>query len=308
MAGAAVRAIFWFPPGVDPADPDGTQIQLEGSPDGRFSELVGASGYGAADWATTWSITPGINGGQLESVTTGIGSLTWRFLLSAPTPQEFKQSYRDLVHAFNPTRGVGTFRVQDDISTPFGSVRDTRGVCIGGLRGDALLARGADTTEWPFDIVLETEEPYWTTPEPAVAAWSGPPAAPTFPLVLNNNRFKINGYGITTVELMELDGDLESWPTFNLNGPWWRVKFTNARTGEWWSILREPGVNENLMVETKPGKVAVLNSVGANRYGFVDGSELFPLLPGDQIVAEGDGATQDTVLTARAKHVWETAP
>jgi hypothetical protein len=302
-----VRAIYWFPNGVDPSDPDGTEIQLAGDPNGNFAELVGASGFGATDWVTQWSFSPGVNGGQLESVTAGIGSQTWRFLLSAENPQEFKATFRDLVRATNPTRGIGTFRVMDDISTPGGIVRDIRAVCVGGLRGDSLLARGLDTTEWPFDLNLETEEPYWTSPEPASAVWTGQPGRPTFPLVLRNNAFKLNPYGLLHVEAMELHGDIESWPTFYLNGPWWRAKFTNDRTGQWWQILRTPGVNEGLEVVTKPGFTSVTNPRGENRYGFTDGSELFSLLPGDSMSVECDGAGRFTRFAAQAKHIWESA-
>jgi hypothetical protein len=187
-------------------------------------------------------------------------------------------------------------------------VREIRAVCVGGLRGDALLARGLDTTEWPFDLVLETEEPYWTSPEPATAVWSGQPSRPVFPLILKNNAFKMNPVGLIRTEQMELDGDLESWPTFYLNGPWYRAKFTNDRSGQWWEILRAQGVNEGLEVITKPGLVSVTNTDGANRYGFTDGSELFSMLPGDTLTVECDGAGRFTRFDARAKHVWETAP
>lgn len=298
------RSITWFPPGVDPRNPDGSEIVLEGDPASPFEELVGADGFGAPSWDLAWSFTPGIDGGQLNQVSSGIGEQTWRFLLKAASPPEFKAAFRALVLATNPKRGVGIFQVADFIGTDHGDVRQIRAVCAGGLRGDALLARGADTTEWPFDLQLATPEPYWYSTEPVTASWQGKPAWPTFPMQF---PIRMNPWGVDLVDVLVLDGDIESWGTYSLAGPWSRVRFTNDRTGQWWEMTRSNS-GEGLLVRTKPGEVSVQNLLGENRYGFTAGSQLFALEPGDSMTVTADGATEDTVFQVEVTPTWLTAP
>jgi hypothetical protein len=303
------RLITWYPPGCDPMAPDGTEVVLQGSSEyvpSAFSELVGASGFGAAAYTATWASTPGIDGGSLRSVTAGVGEMTWRFLLETDTPAQFRREFRKLVAATTPKRGLGILQVGHEIGASEGDVRQTPALVVGGLQGDPLLARGPDTTAWPFDLVLQTPDPYWYRPEPARAVWRGREGHPFLPLAF---PWSLSPYGMEASDPLELDGDAESWATFTLSGPFSRARFTNDRTGKAWQIARSSTTGQSLTVTTKPGNVRVRTSSGGNAYGLLDPkSQLFPIAPGDSISVEADGAEQSTTFVLEAPVTWLTAP
>ncbi len=321
------RRITWFPAGVDSLAPDGTEIVLDGDPTSPFSELVGASGFGAADWSATWITTPGVDGATLSDVSTGAGEVTWRFLLSTDTHEEFVSAYRRLVRATNPKRGLGTFRVEEAISTDHGAVRQVRALCVGGLRGDALLARDSEVTEWPFDLVMQTPDPYWYSPDPLRATWTGFAPSAFFPFSF---PFRLSQSGVMEADVLEVRGDADTWPTFELYGPFSqvRVRPDSDSFQTFWEITRDVGQYEMLRLvtapneesltawETVPGGSFYTPAAEPNAWGSLHSDSWFeplryddsPERTLDKLVVDVVGTTADTRVVLSAAEAWLTAP
>ncbi len=320
-----MRRITWFPVGVDPLLPDGTELVLSGDPNSPFSELVGASGYGAADWAATWGTTPGVDGATLLDVSTGPGEVTWRFMLEAQTRSQFVDAYHRLVRATNPKRGMGVFRVEDAISTDRGLVRQIRALCVSGLRGDPLLARGDDTLEWPFDLVMQTPDPYWYTPDPLRATWVGKPAKNFFPFSF---PLALSDSGLIEVDVLDVRGDADTWPEFDLYGPFTRLRFRIDNTDAAWEINRSVGPSEMLRLATKPNAesltacvttdgVTYAPAAESNAWDALSTDSWFEALRYDDspersrtrvIVEAADGTSGATRIELTAPEAWQTAP
>lgn len=303
------RSITWYPAGVDPLAPDGSEIELQGDGGGPFREVSGSSGFFAAPWDLLSDSTPGVDGGQLREVRKTARDPSYRFECRTVDEGEFARSMQGLAAALTSSRAPGTLVVGTREGTTFGDVRMIRCIYADGLQGDSLLGRNARVKWWPFTLRFRAFDPCWYSMEPAVATWTGKAATPFF----GGGSFfpwTLAPYGMDEAVALDLSGDTDSWPTFTLGAPFLRARFTNDRTGLSWEVVRG---NEDqwtdLVVETKPGSADVLTSTGEKALSQRTAvSRFFPLAAGDTVSVQTEGSTTATRFDMTVWPAWNTAP
>lgn len=319
------RKITWFPAGSDPNFPDGSEVILTGDPGSPFDEVHGAAKFIMPQRIIIEDETPGVPGSQWKSTRTIARDPEYRFTCRAGAVK-FLEAIEKLAAALNCDE-PGTLVITSNESQDHGYERFIRCLYADGFDGDALLRWSERGGYWAFTLKFRAFDPYWYSREPKVATWTGKPSTLFFPF--NPYDFSIDAYGVDETDILDLGGQVESYPTFILGrpdpetgvvGPWLRVKASRlaldkvtgemVATGESWEKTRsQADPTETVIIDTKPGAAwpKVRNAAGENRYGFSPGHDLFALKPGDAVVVEVDGATEDTVIEMRAPEAWLSA-
>lgn len=298
----SARTIIWYPAGVDPLNPDGSEVVLENpTGDGVFREVVGAAKFFAPSRRIISNETPGIDGARFESVTTVARDPEYRFRCAATDPVAFNEAMEYLVESLMGD-GPGILEITNRQGEDAGSRRQLRCIYTGGLEGDPLLLHGRDVKSWAFTLKLTAFDPFWYSTVPVLARWVGKPGFALFPFDPTN--FRLSPWGVTNPVPLEMSGTKPAWPSFTLSGPWSRVRFTRDRDGMWWEKSRDGDDPETILVNTKPGEVSVSNLAGDNRYGQAVGSQFFSLSRDDTVSVDVSGSTGATDLSLVVNPAW----
>ncbi len=271
-----------------------------------FRVLADVTGMEAPLFSFESISTPGVDGVSFGSVTASRPEMVLPVFVKAETRVQLRELKSQMAVALNPKLGSGRLVVTEDHGLESGESRVVDAIYRGGLEGDG--ASGGIGTWWRFSLKFECPDPFWYSTDPAVARWVGKQGRPFFPFKF---PFRLSPYGLNIDTPLDLAGDVESWGTYTLSGPWSRVRFsrltrdrfgTLVATGESWEVRRDSGDLTGLVVQTKTGRVRT--DAGANAYGWLTLRDFFPLLPGDAVSAEADGATADTVIELSVPQAW----
>lgn len=295
------KRMEWFPAGTTFDDPPVVLHDDELVP---YRVLRDVEGLVAPSWSFDSSSMPGVDGVQFSAPKASRSPLVPVFMW-AESRAQLRALTSDLVAALDPARGAGKLLLSDQLGEDSGAQRWCKVIYRGGLEGV-----GADMGRnwWRFVLKFEAEDPYFYSVEPHVATWTGKPGVPFFP---RRFPYVMSPTGLVVGSPLDLEGTAKSWPSYQLSGPWTRVKFTRNSTGESWEIARDQNyLTETLTMNTDPRLPQGPRTLdGQSRYSWLRfQSDLFPLSPGDTVSVEADGATSDSLFTLTVVPAWQTQP
>ncbi len=233
------------------------------------------------------------------------------------TPDDVDASVEALAEAIDPLSGTGDVTIT--VGRPDGSARQISATYLAGL--EAIPVAFDDSTTAFATLAFRATDPYWRSVEPTTVQID--PPTPVFtsgstafdePATFSSGDLPFDGYqtgvlfdaadvlfsapalfdgggaGSVLFNVVN-DGDVDVWPAFRFTGPASLIEVSNVTTGKTWSIPDGLAAGEVILVDTNPRTVRVLAG-GANAYGRLgDGSELWPLPPGESLlVLRMDGA------------------
>lgn len=235
----------------------------------------------------------------------------------ADTTTELDQTLHSLARTLDPA--VGSVAVM--VTRSDGTRRQIEGLYVAGF--EALALAHSNAMEVTANIAIRChEEPYWVDPSGTTIEVDPPPDVftsgttstddtatgtddpiPTNGFVVGID-FNSADYGFSAVlpfsgdaggvviTTLVNDGDADAWPLFTITGPASAIQATNITTGKFWTWDGSLDNAKVLTVDTRPGRRDV-NVDGTNRFGTLeDGSSLWALQPGSQVVAfRFDGTT-----------------
>jgi hypothetical protein len=80
-------------------------------------------------------------------------------------------------------------------------------------------------------------------------------------------------------------GDISTYPTWTLTGPFTSVTATQAETGKTWTIGYSAAAGDILTLNTIPGQTSLVNNAGTNQWDkLTAGYQLWPLIPGTNTI------------------------
>lgn len=257
--------------------------------------------------------TPGVDGATMGStVTASRDEVRLPLFMWALNRAHMRELRSELIAAIRPTNTGGFLELSEDVGTDSGDVRRLSAVYRGGLEGD-----GTDMGDrwWAFTLRFQALDPYWYSTKPITASWSGLPATPFFPFTL---PWSPSRSGVVAVDVLDVRGDADSWPSFDLRGPFTRVRVTAADGTHFWEVTRPTSESEMLRLVTKPGgeSLRLLTSPDGvawsdrgSRWGALHPDSWFtPLRFRDQVTVDVDGTSDGTRVELSAPEAWNTAP
>jgi Phage tail protein len=101
-------------------------------------------------------------------------------------------------------------------------------------------------------------------------------------------------------------GDVSTFPTWTLTGPFTSITATQAETGKTWTIGYSAAAGDVLTLVTVPGRTSLVNISGANQWDKLNaGYQLWPLVPGTntiQMTIAGATAASSAQLTFNPRY------
>lgn len=323
----ADREIVWYPAGVDPLHPDGSEIMLEGDPASPFREVLGAGGFFVAPWQIHEASTPDVDGSSFVSVRREARDPQFRFQCSTVDHAVFAEAMAGLARALTQQRSPGTLVVTNRLGTGAAVSRMIRCLYSDGLQGDAMLSRNTRVKWWSFSLKFRAFDPAWYRPDDLHATWRGKSYTPFFhsgsflPFV-----FTAALYGVDEDVELEVRGDADTWPSYDLVGPFSRVRVTNLRSqrlgnvqpDSFWELNRVTSDTELLRLVTKPGGESLrlynftldgagqrILDAGTNAWSTLSADSWFdPLQAQDALSVVADGTFTGTLVELWAQEAW----
>ncbi|WP_086846729.1 phage distal tail protein [Amycolatopsis kentuckyensis] len=228
---------------------------------------------------------PGQPGERLREVRHGIKEFTVKLTLAASDEGSLRTAQRALVKAMNPVRGPGTLRV----TSPLGDVREILCYYSDGLGMDEKEGVSGPSMQ-QADVTFRAFEPYWRDASDISISYTvgvTPTFFPFFPLRLTSSQIAVDA-------TVSNNGDVETWPVWQINGPGNSITLRNITTGE---LLTLTGVTltagQFITVDTRPGYGTVKMNDGTSIFSALTAtSSLWSLAEGSNAVRlEMTGAT-----------------
>lgn len=282
----AIESLDWITPAglIVPLVPSGGVLNRESGTVGRFMPPVQFIEREVAI------------GSRLKKVKMGPKEISIPFNLHSPNAvtgaAAVRNWARDLAKHFNPLRGTGIGKLR--YYSPSGDVRIINCSYAGGMdsiadTGDGMIMR--------MVVIFRAHDPIWYPETPTVVTFTGgtaQPFFPIFPVLLSQSQI----YSDITINN---PGDVDAWPIWKITGPTSNVEhifLRNLTTGKVIDLNSSVGLGSLVTINTKPGFKTV-DFYGANWYSLLSaGTELWPLVPGDNIVRlEISGSTAATTAT-----------
>lgn len=317
------RAASWYPAGRDPAD--GNPVVLDDGSPGPMFVRPGATGLEAPTWTVTLVSTPGVTGARFQQAVAGTREITIPIHLCAKTRTEMRAVKNSLIRAINPEGGPGILELSDAVTTESATQRCISAVYAGGLEGDESVMRVGDRDVWWEFEVKFTGLDHWYSADLLHATWRGKASTPFFhsgPFL----PFTLAPQGVDVDVELEVQGDAGSWPTYELTGPFTRIRVTNPRSqrlepenvrpDSWWEIGRVTSSTEMLRLVTKPNEESLRLYQIAGDGSWVDAGNVWSarnpdssfeaLISMDELEVDADGTGSGTLIELWAQETWLT--
>jgi hypothetical protein len=278
-------------------DPDGTEhvlttdvdVDVEFGVEGRFMPPV----------ESVLERVPRQPGARRRQTQFGVREVVLPLEVFGGSEVGLRTRLRELVRAFDPTRGDGILRS----TAPDGSVRQVTCRYSAGME----VVEGLDLlgNVQRAAIVLEAVDPFWY--DTATSALTiGPTQAAFFPIL----PLRLSGSEVYADTDIVNDGDAEAWPAWTVTGPGNDPILRNLTTGEAIDLTGVSlGAGEQILIDTAPGVKTVRTGDGRNLFGdMTPASVLWALAPGrNSVRLELSGATAGTSFALSWRRRWLSA-
>lgn len=273
-------------------DANGTEHDLSGS--GNISVMIGPSGRFMPSFDLVEQQVPFLPGGRLRNVVTKSREVDMPIEIAGLSTNDLRTQLRQIISWFNPMNGDGTLKViAEDGSQRLLTCRYQSGLEITESGLPWLKAV----------LVLKAFDPFWYDANAIVQTFTtGTPATffPFFPMRLSNATV----FADTTITN---GGDVETWPTWIIQGPGSNIYLRNLTTGDLINVNTTLGVGETINIDTRQGKKSVVKGSSTNLYSSLSSdSNLWSLQPGgNEIRIEMSGSTaQSSVQLSYQNRYW----
>ena len=249
--------------------PDGTAtaLDVDWSATGRFMPPVAHQEQAA----------PGQPGSYVYQSLHGARDFTLPIWVYGNTDTELRTQLRSLAYQMSPDRGTGRIRV----TSPLGDQREVWCRYSDGLNLDES-AGNASISSQKAAVVFRAFNPYWWDVASTSRSWmTGTPPVffPFFPL-------RLTASSISVQATINNNGDVPTWPVFQVTGPATNIELLNATTGlqmYFGSLALTAG--QTLTVDTRPGIKSLTLQDGSNAFTYLStDSDLWPLVVGANAV------------------------
>jgi hypothetical protein len=216
-------------------------------PDGNVTTLD-------VDWQATGRFMPGIKfestgipgqpGEYFRAARHDVHEFTIRVTLATGSEPTLRTAQRDLVTAMNPVRGEGILRV----TSPLSDVREIACRYSEGLGMDEKPGNSGPTMQ-QCDITFKAFEPYWRDASDTSASYTIgaiPTFFPIFPIRLTASEIAVDDVAVN-------NGDVETWPVWEIGGPATSITLRNLTTGEYMTFTGVTlDAGESITIDTRP--------------------------------------------------------
>jgi hypothetical protein len=181
---------------------------------------------------------------------------------------------------------------------------------------DGYYRAGLDTTMsadayWSssqkFAITLRAGQPFWRSEADFVVQWATPtgrtPLLPILPLAPGAGAL------IGNVNPVTVDGQVPTWPVWQISGPVESVEFTDVGTGRTFTFTASLDLGDTWTIDTRPGRKGVFDPDGVRQRSTLNkGADLFPLQPGvSAIQTVATGSDTGTLIVGTAPQLFLAA-
>jgi hypothetical protein len=160
-------------------------------------------------------------------------------------------------------------------------------------------------------LAFEADDPYWYDVLETTQSWGLGGTIPKWfdpgtskrilPVQLAASSL---GGGGTSALAIDVDGQVQTWPTWTLYGAAATVVVDNETTGKSFALDAGLAAGDVLELDTRPGIKTVLKN-GAAAFSLLTAWDLFPLVPGDNAInVTITGADANTELVAAWRPAW----
>lgn len=272
------------------ADGSETVLDVEWNVRGRFSPPAVFDAQGI----------PGEPGERVWDVRHGVMQFDLPFWVEADTESQLRAEMRATVARMDPRRGPGRLRVV----APAGDAREIYCHVAGGLGMDEVLGQSSGPQSQLVPAVIRAYDPYWWAVDDTVLDYPGGGVVATF--------FPFFAVRLSASEVfadtdVTNDGDVTTWPVWQLTGPFTDVTAENLTTAQQWALTAAATSLDTITVDTRVGAKTVVRSDGANLFGSLSAaSQLWPFTPGlnhIRISMGGSTAASNVRLILRPRYL-----
>lgn len=233
---------------------------------------------------------PYIDGAVFRDV--NVRPLDWTLpvLVTGSTPAQLHQRVRDLVTWMAPQRGDGVFKN----TAADGETRKLT------CRVESLDFVEESPPHRRIVVSLHAADPYWYADEATAETFTVNVGDPDpfldpggfFPLGLSSSVFFAG-------PSVDNPGDVESWPTWTIQGPGVNPSLRNVTTGEVMTFSRTLGAGEMIVIELRRDSATITDGLGTRLYSALSNpSTVWPIQPGINRLQIGmSGATDASSVT-----------
>lgn len=211
----------------------------------------------------------GIEGEVVESVRSGPRDLVVPVRLTEPTDSELDNRLETLASMLR--RGAecrievattGTRNTRREITARYASGMES-------VQMPWFATGSGDTPSIKFDLTFRAHDPWWRDVVDPISTYGPEDFANAF------------GAGQNKI-VIDTASTVPVWPTWRLTGVTENINVMSLRTMKYWRYIRQiTSIGDEVEVRTNPrAETGAFYNHGARDWGFDAGSELFPLLPG----------------------------
>lgn len=286
---------------------DGTRFDLDVPP--RISVQAGAQGLDMPPIDINEDTAAGIDGAQPSEIVAEPREVFLPLLIKAATLVDLTTFKRKLMSYVNPRKGQVTVRCE--LPPAADGLPATARLIDGYYRAGIDSAMTADAWGASWQMIALTIrcslQPFWREEQPWSVLWkqddSRVPLLPILPLAPGSSQV------LGSTNPVFIGGDVPTWPVWTIRGPLESVKVEDVVAGVSWTLTASLGPDDVWVVDTRPGRKGVFDTLGARQRGSLGaGDSLFPLQPFfSQIRTTVTGASTGASVAGTAPVLWESA-
>lgn len=205
---------------------------------------------------------PGQSGSRLREVRHGERQFKVRVILSSATEPLLRTAQRAMATSMNALNGEGIYRVQ----SPLGDVREIKCLLAAGFEVEEKPGESGPTMQ-KADLVFQAGDPYWRASSDTSQTFTigvTPTFFPIFPIRLTSSQIAVDTSVLN-------DGDVESWPVWQIAGPGSAITLRNLTTGKQLSLPTGALVaGQSLTIDTTPGVKSIRTDDGVSAWSVLD--------------------------------------
>jgi hypothetical protein len=269
-------------------DPDGASTTL--------TDVAGITGRGLPPVDFQDLVVPLQPGSSFRSVRDKARDLVVPILILGDSKTDYRTQLRDLAAQLHPSTSPGVLQVD----TVDGLTRELDAWYVDGFQWVE------ETPNWMVpSLLFRACDPYWRDADWTQVDYTTGTVAtffPFFPLRLSSSE-------VFASATIDNDGDVDTWPVWNITGPGSGLILRNLTTGLLLSLTATLGAGESVEIDTTPGAKTVTKNDGTNLFGSLStDSELWALAAGsNSIQIELTGATSASVVSLRYRRRYLVA-
>lgn len=254
----------WHPPTGDPVSLDDIA--------GGWTVLAGTQGMDMTPQVIYTSDLPGRDGSLFLGARADTNEIMIPVRLRARTQEELWARRRNLVGRLSARHGLGSLEVVTQTSRRI--LRDA--YYVDGARGDTSVDKFG--VWWQkYGLIFRSGRPFPEDGDPVVETYELPSAGPFWPI------WPMQWYSERILGLVDVtnSGDVESYPTWVLHGPFDSASLSRMDTGQRFTFSRSVASGDSVTIDTRPGIETVIDSFGNNAWPDMDEfADLWSLPPG----------------------------